>query len=85
MVTVGDLIEDALFEVHHLANLTGSSHADRARDYLLRAQSATEEDKKREYLVEACQRLEVAMDHNPGFSESFKMARDKALEAEDSI
>lgn len=85
MVTVADLIEEALFEVHHLTNLTGSSHADRARDYLLRAQSATDPQKKRHFLVEAGQRLDVAMDDNPRFADSFRLARNKALEAEDSI
>lgn len=85
MVTVYDLVESALLTSHHLANLTDSTEAHRARRHLLKAQHSTDRLAKMQYLEEARQSLEIGRMEHPNFAGEFDRALGKVKEAYDSV
>ena len=85
MVTVNDLVESALLTSHHIANLTDSAEAVRARQQLLKSQHANDRLKKMQYLEEARQSLEIGRMEHPGLAGQFDEALKKVKEAYDSV
>ncbi len=77
-------IEAALFEAHHLANLTGLDEAELARRRLVNAQSASRRTKTRDLLADACEYLELAglerRDAAAGFAKARRYARNAEVE-----
>jgi hypothetical protein len=74
-----DLVESAVIEVHHLANLTGLDEARMARRRLVDAQRAARSAKTRDLLLEASEYLELARmerrDAAAGFDEAGPLGR----------
>ncbi|PSP80264.1 hypothetical protein BRC81_03510 [Halobacteriales archaeon QS_1_68_20] len=79
-----EFIEAALFEAHHLANLTNLDEAELARQRLVNAQSATRRTKVRDLLADACEYLELAgqarRDAAAGFAKARRYARNAEVE-----
>lgn len=78
-------LQDALMEVHHLANLTNAEEALQARRRLVDAQSATRTTKKRDRLQEAIEYLELARLERRDAAKGFEKARMLAIRAETAL
>lgn len=79
---VGDALDEALMETHHLANLSGLDEAQLARRRLLEAQSATSVERTRDRLEQAIEYLELARLERRDTAAGFVQARELVAYAE---
>lgn len=85
MVTLHGLIESALMNTHHLANLTDAPEVDEARRHLIKANHATDRLTKMDHLDESRAELERARGEFPGFEEQIDEVLDEVKLAYDSV
>lgn len=79
---VGEALDEALMETHHLANLSGIDEARLARRRLVEAQSATSVPRTRDRLEQAIEYLELARLERRDTAAGFVQARELVAYAE---
>jgi len=79
---VGEALDEALMETHHLANLSGLDEAELARRRLIEAQSATSVERTRDRLDQAIEYLELARLERRDTASGFVQARELVAHAQ---
>lgn len=82
MPGVGEALDEALLETHHLANLSGLDEAQQARRRLVEAQSASSVERTRDRLEQAIEYLELARMERRDTAAGFVQARELVAYAE---